>query len=320
MHGSPRRANGAMRASSGACSGAPRRRRNQASTRWSAPRSCRRASPFSGRRAQQHAPDPRAPPQRRRRGAAGLHGFGSLRGKDSGSPRARAAQAAIHGHSTQAGFLGVQMVAPRSIIACAKSPGARAGVSASARRRISGLARGSGSSIANSRATTRSTLPSTGHAALIEGNGGDRGGGIGADARKRAQRRLARREMAAMALDHGPGAGVQVAGAGVIAEPCPGFQHLLERGRGQALDRRPARQEARVVGRDRAHRRLLQHDLGEPDPIGIGRLPRRRAPGQDATMAVVPGEQCCRLLHIGRGTASFPVTAGSACYPLRLPI
>jgi len=56
----------------------------------------------------------------------------------------------------------VQSVAPRSIIACAKSPARRSGVSVAASRFSSGLAAGSGVSMANSRATTRSILPSTG--------------------------------------------------------------------------------------------------------------------------------------------------------------
>ena len=61
----------------------------------------------------------------------------------------------------QFGRRGVQIVAPRSIIACAKSPGRSAGVISAVRSRISALAAGRGVSMANSRATTRSTLPST---------------------------------------------------------------------------------------------------------------------------------------------------------------
>ena len=59
-------------------------------------------------------------------------------------------------------FLGVQTPAPRSIMACAKSPARRFGVKVAARRRSSGLAAGSGSVTVNSRATTLSMLPSTG--------------------------------------------------------------------------------------------------------------------------------------------------------------
>ena len=41
-----------------------------------------------------------------------------------------------------------------------------------------------------------------------------------------------------------PGALVQVAGAAVVAEARPGGEHVVERRRGQRLDRRPAREEA----------------------------------------------------------------------------
>ena len=55
----------------------------------------------------------------------------------------------------------MQIVAPRSIIAWAKSPARFSGVSVAARRRISGLLPGSGWVTAKSRVTTRSILPST---------------------------------------------------------------------------------------------------------------------------------------------------------------
>ena len=74
--------------------------------------------------------------------------FGALRGNVSASPRARATQASIHGQMPQAGFFGVQIVAPRSIIAWVKSPARRCGTSVSARARISGFAAGSSVSMA----------------------------------------------------------------------------------------------------------------------------------------------------------------------------
>ena len=97
---------------------------------------------------------------------SGRAGFAALRGSSPAMPARRPAQCAIQGHSTQPGAAGVQTVAPRSNSAWAKSAG-RAIASGSApscpaRRRSIGLAAGNGSSTANSRATTRSTLPSTG--------------------------------------------------------------------------------------------------------------------------------------------------------------
>ena len=99
------------------------------------------------------------------------------------------------------------------------------------------------------------------------------------------------RNFAAVPLDHDAGAGVQIAGAGVIAEAGPGLEHVVERRRRQRPNIGPARQKARVIGPDRLDRGLLQHDFGEPDAIRIGALARRRAPRQLAAMAVVPGEQ-----------------------------
>ena len=96
---------------------------------------------------------------------------------------------------------------------------------------------------------------------------------------------------AAMARDHRLGAGMEVAGAGVIAEPGPQLEHVLDLGRRQRVDRRKPRQELGVIGRDRGDRGLLEHDFGQPDPVRIGRLPRQRAPRQPAAVAVVPGEQ-----------------------------
>ena len=97
--------------------------------------------------------------------------------------------------------------------------------------------------------------------------------------------------LAAAALDDGARAGVQVSGAGVIAEPSPEFEHVIERRRGQCADVVPALQETGIIGRDGLDRGLLQHDFGEPDPVRIGALAGRRAPRQLAAMAVVPGQQ-----------------------------
>ena len=157
-------------------------------------------------------------------------------------------------------------------MACAKSPARRCGVSCPASARMRGLAAGSSSSTANSRAITRSILPSTGLARLVERDRRDRGRRVGADAGERAQRLLGAGKSSAVLLDHGLGAGMQVAGARVVAEPGPELEHVVERRGGKLRDRRKAREEARIIRSDRLHGGLLQHDLGEPDPIGIGAL------------------------------------------------
>ena len=50
-------------------------------------------------------------------------------------------------------------------------------------------------------------------------------------------------KLSAMPLGHGLRAGVQVARAGVVAEPGPGLEHVVERRRRERVDSRPARQE-----------------------------------------------------------------------------
>ena len=65
-----------------------------------------------------------------------------------------------------------------------------------------------------------------------------RAGGVGSDARQGAQRRLVARDLAVMALDDGPGAGVQRAGAAVVAKPLPGMQHLGFVSRGERIEAR----------------------------------------------------------------------------------
>ena len=89
-------------------------------------------------------------------------------GKASCEPAARARQGAIHGQRAQAGRFGVQIVAPRSIRAWAKSPGRAGGTSSGVSARRSGFALGNGSSMVKSRDTTRSTLPSTAAAGWLK--------------------------------------------------------------------------------------------------------------------------------------------------------
>ena len=143
----------------------------------------------------------------------------------------------------------------------------------------------------------------------------DRRRGVAADAGQRPQAILGVGKMSAVLRRHRLRAGVQVARAGVVAEPGPGLEHVVERRCGERFDIRPARQEFRVIRPDRLHGGLLQHDLGQPDVIGIGPLARRGTPRQMAAMPVVPGEQhgrIGRLVHTRR-VALLPDRC--ACYP-----
>jgi len=74
---------------------------------------------------------------------------------------------------------------------------------------------------------------------------------------------------------------VQVTRAGVVPEPRPQVQHLIEPGVGERADVREARHEALVVRDDGRDLRLLQHDLRDPHPVGAA----LELPGQ----VVAPG-------------------------------
>ena len=109
----------------------------------------------------------------------------------------------------------------------------RPGSAPSRRRRaaVPAWRRAVAGSIANSRATTRSTLPSTGTAGSPNAIAPTARGGVGADPGQSAQpgqvaRKPARRH-------HGPRAGVQVARARVVPKSCPGGEHLVQRRGGQ---------------------------------------------------------------------------------------
>jgi hypothetical protein len=78
----------------------------------------------------------------------GIFALGVLRGRLSAMPRALAAHSSAHGQIPQLAVRGVQMVAPRSIRAWAKSPARFLGTSAWVFSLIRGFAAGSGVSIA----------------------------------------------------------------------------------------------------------------------------------------------------------------------------
>ncbi len=134
------------------------------------------------------------------------------------------------------------------------------------------------------------------HGALpVEGDGGDGGGRIVADAGQGLQSFLGVGKDAAVPEGDRLGAFFQVAGARIIAEPRPGLHDVLGIGLRKVRHGRPARGEEREIGFDRLHGRLLQHDLGKPDPVGVGPFAargHRRAhpPGQVAMVPVVPGK------------------------------
>ena len=190
----------------------------------------------------------------------------------------------------QSGLRGRQIVAPISISAWAKSP-ARSARRQHARRPLD-FASCSGDRLferhearedAGDIAVDRRGL-------APEGDRRDRRGGIGADAGKGAQFGLLARKSPAAPRDL-LGAGVQVPRPGIIAEAGERADHGLDLGGGQILHPRPFGDEGPIVGRRRLSRGLLQQHFGQPDTVRVGRLARRRAPGERAAMAVPPPER-----------------------------
>ncbi len=109
--------------------------------------------------AQQHLAAPRRSARNARRGAPARCRLRALRGRSAAMPRRRPSQARRQGQSAQAGVVGVQIVAPRSNSAWAKSPG-RARPPGPCRGRppaaaMAPSAAGSGSSIGEQRGPPR---------------------------------------------------------------------------------------------------------------------------------------------------------------------
>ena len=82
---------------------------------------------------------------------------------------------------------------------------------------------------------------------------------------------------------HLAGGGVQVARAGVIAQPFPGLEHVVELGSGQVGQSREATQKAPVIGHDRRYLRLLKHHLADPNPVRVWLI----APGKITPLVVL---------------------------------
>src|SRR5262245_60197826 len=145
---------------------------------------------------------------------------------------------------------------------------------------------------------------------LAVGDAQDRPGGVASDARKRERLVEAVREAPAVPGDDDSRRRVQVAGAAVVAESGPRCEDVVQaRGR-QVRDGRVGVQKALEVGDDRADRGLLQHDLGDPDPVRIARAP----PREIAAVAPVPRDETA-----GEGAGGLRTGGHSGDYNNRMP-
>ncbi len=116
------------------------------------------------------------------------------------------------------------------------------------------------------------------------------GSRIIAKARQFAQLNLGPRE--ATQPRYLTGTGDEIAGPRVRAEACPFLQHLLVCRRGQRLDVRPSLDKSAKARLYRRYRRLLQHDLAQPDEVRIGRRKAGwAAPWQGTCVQVIVVEQ-----------------------------
>ena len=230
----------------------------------------------------------------RRDGSSSGGGARGARGNASGVPLAAARQSARSGHAPQRGARGVQTRAPSSMRAWLWSPGFRAGTSgrASARTRASVAgAFGSRAGRGGGRGRARRCRPR--RARHAERDRRDGGGRVRADAGERAPALERARERARRR--DGLRRAVEVAGARVVAEAAPLGEDLALRRAGERSDvRESARGSASSAGATTSTRRLLGHDLGEPDRVRVARAP----PRQVALLAPVPAREAAR--HVAR--------------------
>ncbi len=103
-----------------------------------------------------------------------------------------------------------------------------------------------------------------------------------------------------MLADDLPRGRVQVPRAAVIAEPFPQPQDVVLVGGGQGGQRGKASQEPLEIWDDGRHRRLLQHDLADPDAVRVA----RSAPGKIAIVHGGPAQQLAaqsrQLTRVGK--------------------
>jgi hypothetical protein len=62
---------------------------------------------------------------------------------------------------------------------------------------------------------------------------------------------------------------MKIPGSRIVTEPFPGLEDCLKPGSGQLIDVREETEESLVVGDDGPNLGLLEHGLGDPDPVGI---------------------------------------------------
>jgi len=119
-----------------------------------------------------------------------------------------------------------------------------------------------------------------------EGDGGDGAGGVLPYSGESEKVSVGVGEAAGVVADDGAGGGVDATGAGVVAEPGPEAEDVVEGGGGEGPGCGERFQEALEEGDDTIHLGLLEHDLADEDVVGLSGA----APGEVALGAAEPAE------------------------------
>jgi len=119
------------------------------------------------------------------------------------------------------------------------------------------------------------------------GDAGNGCGGVAPDPGQFAESCGGMRNLAAKFAAHLPGGLVQETGAAVVAQAAPQRQHAVHGSRGQRRDGGKRLQKPAIVLEHGGDAGLLEHDLGDPDTVGIAIVP----PGQVAPVRGIPGQQ-----------------------------
>lgn len=105
----------------------------------------------------------------------------------------------------------------------------------------------------------------------LEGKRGHRAGGVGADTRQGTEGVDTVGECATLLADDVTCQAVQVGGPAIVSEASPRLPDRSRPRLGQGLEGGEARKEVMPVSFDPGDLRLLEHDLGDEDPVGIAR-------------------------------------------------
>ena len=117
---------------------------------------------------------------------------------------------------------------------------------------------------------------------LIKGESAYRPCRIGPDARKRVQfvRRVGKGAALCNAFAYKTAGLLQKPRAAVIAQPAPQSKHFRQRSQSKTLYVRETLEPRFVFGKDALGLRLLQHNFGHENLVGIDRMPPRKIAGR----------------------------------------